>query len=250
VTPVPRNVWTLDTRHVGRRVEWYDSLPSTNDLALARSEPGTAFVADVQTAGRGQYQRRWQSRPGCSLLASVCVPRMARPAVSIAWTAVAVCETIADLTAQQARIKWPNDILLDGKKVCGILTETQSCTVIGIGLNLLQTVADFESETLPGATSLALATGASTDAATVLRRLLQKLDESFERIQSGELDRLERAWKSRLGLAGRHVSVTLDDGSTVGGRLQEFGFDGLELAAGDGAFQVIAPEHVRAMSPA
>ena len=249
----PREEWHLDTQHIGRRVAFFDSLPSTNDLAHEWNEPGTAIVADAQTAGRGQYSRAWQSRPGCSLLMSVTLdppPALARPVALIAWAAVAVADAILTLTALQATIKWPNDILLSGKKVCGILTETQRSSVVGIGLNLSQTAGDFAAEGLPAAMSLALASGPAIAAAPAVNVLLRKLDSEYERLLRGETVPLETEWKRRLGLLGRHVTFALTDGATVSGRLKEMGFDGIELEAGDGAFQVIAPEHVRAMSAA
>ena len=253
MSPEPRDVWHCEASHVGARVLFFASLPSTNDLALQLNEPGTAIVADVQTAGRGQYQRVWQSRPGCSLLISVCVappPELLRPVLLIAWAAVAVAETILTLTGQQARIKWPNDILIDGRKVCGILTERERNAVIGIGLNLSQTAADFASERLPGATSLTLATGIICEPANVVSVLLRKLDSGYDRLLHGDRAALESDWKRRIGLLGYHVRVEMGDGSVTTGRLKEMSFEGIELEAGDGAFEVLAPEHVRHLSPA
>ncbi|CAN5270242.1 hypothetical protein BH11PLA2_BH11PLA2_12480 [soil metagenome] len=249
----PRETWHFDTRHVGQRVLVYDSLPSTNDLAFEINEPGTVIVAETQTAGRGQQGRVWQSRPGCSLLMSVIVappPELNRAVVLIAWAAVAISDAILSLTGQQARIKWPNDLLLKGRKVCGILTEQQRSTVVGIGLNLNQTHADFEQAELPQATSLALATGGNIEATAALSMVLRKLDAEYDRLLAGEQVPLESDWKWRVGLLGRHVHLELMDGSSLSGRLRDMSFEGIEIDSADGPATVIAPERLRQMRPA
>jgi BirA family biotin operon repressor/biotin-[acetyl-CoA-carboxylase] ligase len=249
----PRNILHFDTRHIGRRVLMYDSLPSTNDLAFALNEPGVAIVAEVQTAGRGQRGRDWKSRAGCSLLLSAIVappPELARSVILVAWAAVAVAKAIFDLTALATSIKWPNDLLLGSKKVCGILTEYQRHAIVGIGVNLNQTDDDFRADGLPEATSLALAAGSAFDPSAVLGIVLRKLDDEYERLFSGDRVALERDWKQRIGLLGRHVRIELSDGGSVSGRLKEMGFDGVELEHGDGAFEVLAPERVRHLNPA
>src|SRR3954469_18386865 len=161
----PRETWHFETERVGRRVLVYDSVDSTNTRAaeFARSNPdadGLVLVADQQTAGRGQYGRVWVSRPGSSLLMSVVLrppPELLRPVILTAWAAVSVAEAILTLTGAQARIKWPNDLLIRGKKVCGILIEqtgtgSELVTVAGIGLNLNQTADEFARANLPDAT--------------------------------------------------------------------------------------------------
>src|SRR5436190_13637804 len=172
----PRETWHFDTERIGRRVLVYDSLDSTNTrgaaLAATDDADGLVLIADVQTAGRGQYGRVWQSRPGGSLLMSVVLrppAELRRPVVLTAWAAVSVAEAVLALTGAQARIKWPNDLLVRGKKVCGILIEQtgtggEVTTVAGIGLNLNQTADEFAQATLPDATSLGILTGGLIDA--------------------------------------------------------------------------------------
>jgi BirA family transcriptional regulator, biotin operon repressor / biotin---[acetyl-CoA-carboxylase] ligase len=152
----PRETWHFDTERIGRRVLVFDHVDSTNTrgAALADTDPdadGLVLIADQQTAGRGQYGRVWQSRPGSSLLMSVVLktpPELRRPVILTAWIAVSVAEAILSLTGVQTRIKWPNDLLIRGKKVCGILIEQSGTsgsvnTVAGIGLNLTQTADEF-----------------------------------------------------------------------------------------------------------
>ncbi len=127
----PREEWSLATRRLGRRVLVFDRLDSTNTLAASlANDPanaGLAILADEQTAGRGQHGRTWLAAPAQSVLLSLVIappPELCRPAVLTAWAAVAVCAVIQQTIAQPPRIKWPNDVLLNERKVCGILIES------------------------------------------------------------------------------------------------------------------------------
>lgn len=248
----PREVWCLETRHIGRRVLLFDSLPSTNDaatqLATEPEQAGTVVVAEHQTAGRGQYGRVWQSRPGTALLMSVLLAPPAalrRPVVLTAWAAVGVAEAIHALTGVRAQLKWPNDLLIGGKKVCGILIEQGVGTVAGVGLNLNQSAEDFAAAMLPDATSLALVAGAPLDARAALTRVVRQLDDEYDRLGGGELAPLQADWCRRLGLLGRHVVAELADGSAIAGRLRDLSFDGVEIEANDGGIRAPRPELVR-----
>src|SRR5207248_2260186 len=149
-------------------------------------------------------------------------------------------------TGIQAKVKWPNDLLLCGKKVCGILIEQHAATaVLGVGLNLTQTADEFAEAGLPDATSLALASGAPFDQRTAAEVVLRRLDAEYGRLLAGERVAVEADWKWRVGLLGRPVEVELADGTTARGRLREMGFAGLELDTPDGPARVIAPEVVR-----
>ncbi len=252
--PEPRETWHLDTAHIGRRVLLFDQLESTNttaaDLASLDDE-SLVVVADFQTAGRGQYGRVWQAKPGSSLLMSVALkppPELCRPVILTAFTAIAVAEAIFDLTGAQARVKWPNDLLIRGKKVCGILIENTTATVIGIGLNLTQTADDFAAAGLPDATSLGIVSGETFDVPTMASEVTRKLDAEYGRLLGGERVAVEADWKWRVGLLGRHVTAELTDGTAVAGRLREMSFDGLELDPGDGKVKMLVPETVRHLS--
>ncbi len=253
--PMPRETWRLDTRHVGRRVLVYDSLRSTNDaaaeLAADPDHAGTVVLADFQTAGRGQYGRVWQSRPGTSLLMSVLLfppEGLRRPVVLTAWAAVGVAEAVRTLTGIQAKVKWPNDLLVRGKKVCGILIEQGLGTVAGVGLNLNQTADDFAAAGLPDATSLAVAAGGTFDPYAAAVAVVRRLDEEYDRLLSGELVPLESDWKWRVGLLGRHVTAELADGALVFGRLRDLTFDGAEIEEGEAGVRVLRPELIRHLS--
>src|SRR5262249_11094582 len=151
---------------LGQRVHVFERLESTNTFALAHAPDvaydGLVVLADEQTAGRGQHGRTWSCPGGSGVLMSVLIfppAALHRPAILTAWAAVSVCELIDKMTGIEASIKWPNDVLVQNRKVCGILVEQRHGTVVGIGLNVNQPAAHFEAAGLPQAASLAMFTG-------------------------------------------------------------------------------------------
>jgi BirA family biotin operon repressor/biotin-[acetyl-CoA-carboxylase] ligase len=251
----PREEWRLATAHIGRRVLVYDRVDSTNSVAAALAvdpeNAGTVVLADEQTAGRGQYGRHWHCPPGAGVLMSVLLipsPALNRPAVLTAWAAVSVCETIRQTTGLQARIKWPNDVLVHGKKVCGILIEQGLGTVAGIGLNINQTAEAFHAPGLTQGSSLSLLTGKEVDCIEITRRLVTRLDAEYERLCQGELDTLEACWKRHVGLLGKMVAAECVD-QTQYGRLIDLTFGGLHLEQADGEKIVLSPESVKHLEP-
>jgi BirA family biotin operon repressor/biotin-[acetyl-CoA-carboxylase] ligase len=252
-----REEWHLDTQHIGRRVRVFDCVDSTNSLAASLAhdpaQDGLVILADEQTAGRGQHGRTWLCAPGTGVLLSVLLfppPALRRPALLTAWAAVSVCETIHKSTGLPANIKWPNDVLIHGRKICGILIEQARGTVAGIGLNVNQSAADFEEAGLPEAGSLTERAGPNSatnhrlDRDHVARCLIGQLDEEYQRICQGDLATLEACWKRRIGLLGKPVIAECLDG-TFRGRLREITWEGLELELPDGKRLCKQPELVR-----
>jgi len=171
-------------------------------------------------------------------------PALRRPVVLAALAANAVCETIRQSTDLQARIKWPNDVLLRGRKVCGILIEQTGPTIMGIGLNVLQSESVFEDAGLPVAASLEMLAGKSLDRDTIARLLIAELDDQYDTLVNGNLDKLESAWKWRMGLLGKQVEVECVD-QLFQGRLDEIGFDRLVVRTDGGQPQYILPERIK-----
>ena len=249
----PADEWHLDTARVGRRVLVFDELDSTNTFAGSLADPeDLVVIARNQTAGRGRFGRVWQSRPGAALLMSAVLhppPEFRRPSILTATAAVALGEAVRVLTGIQAKIKWPNDLLVRGKKVCGILIEQSRAVVVGVGLNLNQTADEFAAAGLPDATSLGVLTGRSFDLRTAAEVVIRQLDAEYARLIGGERVAVEADWKWRTGLLGRQVLVELSDGTTLAGRLREMSFDGLDLEISGERVRRIVPEsveHVRA----
>jgi BirA family biotin operon repressor/biotin-[acetyl-CoA-carboxylase] ligase len=253
---VPREEWRLDTHHLGRRVLVFDRVDSTNSRAAALAgDPGNdglVLLADEQTAGRGQYGRSWMCSPGMGVLLSVMLfppPVLRRPALLTAWAAVSVCETILRCTGLEARIKWPNDVLIHGRKVCGILIEQARGVVVGVGLNVNQTPEAFTEAGLAGAGSLAFFNHQPLDCGQVARLLLQEMDVGYGRLRGGDLSTLEAAWRQRLGLLGKEVLAECSDGVHAG-RLREVTWDGIELVGPGSRTVRLRPEAVRHLEPA
>jgi BirA family biotin operon repressor/biotin-[acetyl-CoA-carboxylase] ligase len=255
----PAEDWQLPTRRLGQHVHVYDRLVSTNTHALALAGrpdlDGLVILAREQTAGRGQHGRTWLAPAKSSVLLSVLLfppPPLRRPALLTSWAAVAVGEAIATLTGEQASIKWPNDVLLHGRKVCGILIEQRNsgdpvaplATVVGIGLNVTQPAEVFADARLPLAGSLASMTGQRLATEEVARRLLLALDEEYDRLVQGNLATLEARWKDRLGLLGQRVAVEAIHGDLVG-RLLDVKLAGIELEVAPGDVRRLQPETIR-----
>lgn len=259
----PDAIWALANRNLGRVVYVFDCLDSTNSLALALADNpaqhGLVLLSREQTGGRGQYGRSWHAPSGSSVLMSVLLfppAELRRPALLTAWAAVSVCETILKLANLQATIKWPNDVLVLGKKVCGILIEQRNtghadfplAAVVGIGLNVTQSAEMFEQAGLPLAASLASLSGSSFAYEEVAKELIRQLDEHYHLLVGGDFNTLESLWKCRLGLLGKAVVV---EGvkQQYRGRLLEVTFAGLELEVAGGEMVRLQPETIRHIEP-
>ncbi len=188
---------------VGREILVFQETDSTNDLAARAGHDGVAeglaIFAESQRAGRGRLGRRWVSPPGRNLLLSILLRPAAVPAER--WpeltfcAALAVAETAERYTGQPARIKWPNDVLLAGRKVAGILLEchharTPGFVVVGIGLNVLQQAEDFAPELRDRAGSLAMMRSGAAPLGELQRRevaasVLERLESHYARWPDG-----------------------------------------------------------------
>ena len=205
----------LFTRTVGRRLVFFQEIPSTMDEAarLARegAADGTVVVAETQTAGRGRFGRNWVSTGGNIYMSVVFRPSLeALPFLSL-LAGVATVQTIRKTTGLSPKIKWPNDVMLDGKKVSGILVESVMegeavCyAVLGIGLNVALDPSRSE-ETSGIATSLEAATKKPMVREEVLRQLLQDLDSLYLKLGQGQTP-LE-PWRAMLETLGQRVQVS------------------------------------------
>ena len=218
----------LYTRVIGRRILYFPSLSSTMDeaarLAGEGAEDGTVVLAEQQTGGRGRFQRRWVSPPGNLYLSLVLHPSLEGLQYVGIISSVAVVRAIRKTTGLSPTIKWPNDVRLAGKKVCGILVENALQgdavvhSIVGIGLNIELDSAALKE--LGGiATSLGAELGRPVDRQTVLRQLLQEMDRLYlplrprtegRRPVSGGPEEIEKArdqWRTYLETLGTHVEV-------------------------------------------
>jgi BirA family biotin operon repressor/biotin-[acetyl-CoA-carboxylase] ligase len=220
----------LTTAFMGRRVIYYRSIGSTNDVArelAAQGAPeGTLVIADEQTAGKGRLGRRWLAPPGTSLLMSLLFrPRSLAPSQAQRLTMIcslAVVEAIEALTGLSAAIKWPNDIVVQGKKAGGILTELGATSerldhaVVGLGLNVNLDFGAAEpmGELAATATSLSQELGREVSRLALLWRILENVESRYQRLGAGELPHDE--WASRLITLHNRVVVDTPQGVVEG----------------------------------
>jgi BirA family transcriptional regulator, biotin operon repressor / biotin---[acetyl-CoA-carboxylase] ligase len=220
---------------------------STQTVAFALAADGaadrTVVVAEAQTAGRGRHGRLWLDEPGASLLTSIILRPRLPPArlPTLSLTAgVAVVEALERVTGLKPRLKWPNDVLVDGRKLAGILLESRidpsPLVVLGIGVNLAQRV--FPPDLAERATSVRLATGRRVDADALLTALLESLDAWRARLETDGWAPIRERWCALTETLGRRVSI---DG--VQGIAVDVDEDGaLIVAEGDVRRRVVAGE--------
>ena len=210
----------LAGRTVGAALLCLDTVDSTNNELKRRADTapdGLAVLAQEQTGGRGRLGRSFVSPAGKGLYLSVllrpqCV--LADAGMLTAWTAVAVCRALERCCGVRAGIKWPNDIVLEGRKLCGILTELEleaetaalRHVIVGVGINVSQDAADFGPEVAPVAISLAQALGQAPRRSQLAAEVLSALDDLYRAFPAQKADYLAR-YRALCVTAGRAVRV-------------------------------------------
>jgi BirA family biotin operon repressor/biotin-[acetyl-CoA-carboxylase] ligase len=231
----------MDVAVIQERTGWtlhhHVEVASTNDVAVRLVNGGaparTAVVADAQSAGRGRKGRAFASPPG-GLYASLLVDAepAERPGVVVALAGVAAAEAIEAVAGRLVALKWPNDLLMDGRKVGGILLETTDAArpvVVGIGVNLDAVPSELNPDVRAQATAVGPTAGRPVARDALLVALLRAVDGwTGRRVADGFRERLERAWRGRLALigeavdfecAGRSLRGVLEDASLSAGLL-------------------------------
>ena len=212
---------------LGSRVLRFQHLPSTNDLAremaASGAEEGVTVTAREQTAGRGRHGRTWSSPPGEGLYMSVVLRPDINPALSSVMTlaaAVAVAETLKLDFQIDADIKWPNDVLASGRKICGILVEAAIekerllYAVMGIGVNIAQ--REFAEEIRDSATSILIESGNLVAADDLLASLLSRLEQWYRRALQRREEVIARWEETSTYAHDCTVSVETADGLVEG----------------------------------
>jgi BirA family biotin operon repressor/biotin-[acetyl-CoA-carboxylase] ligase len=203
------------SRELGRDIEYHERIDSTQTRARELAAQGAQrgiVVANEQRAGQGTRGRSWLAPAGSSLLASWIVrPAPRSPALVAALAGVAIARSLAALGREGARLKWPNDVELEGRKLAGVLAHATSdggggMLVLGIGINVHQQRGDLPAEIAGTATSLAIG-GDAPDRLALLARLTSELDRLED---PNELAVAHREWVERSTLLGRGVEVRVD----------------------------------------
>ena len=204
----------LGTNFIGQRVIYYPRLTSTMDAARQEAQQGAAegmvVIADVQTAGKGRIKRIWLSPEENIALSIILYPSVSYLPYLVMLASLAVVHSIEAVTGLKTQIKWPNDVLINGKKVCGILSESDvrgdlvSYAIIGIGINVNIRLADLP-EIASTATSLTEELGREVSRIDIIRCLLIETEKLYISLPNG--DSIYEEWRDRLVTLGRKVRV-------------------------------------------
>lgn len=218
----------LRTDVVGKVIHHFREVTSTNDvakeLAAKGAEEGTVVIAEMQTRGRGRIGRRWISPAGGIWFSIVLRPDVApRDALKLTLTAaVAVAQALRETLELHAEIKWPNDVLIEGRKVCGILTEmsTRGQTVdfvtLGIGINANVDLIAFPESLRDSLTSLRKELKRQVNRERLLQALLEELENQYKIFIQQGFGQILKEWKSLAKFLGSYVEVAVYDGKISG----------------------------------
>lgn len=239
------------------RVQWrFANVGSTQQIAFHLAElgacHGTVVRADYQSAGRGRMDRRWESPRGSALMFSVLL-RPQRPMHQLGTISISIAQALAsvfaDLSTDPVHIKWPNDVLVDGKKVSGILVQSRTglnpVAVLGIGINI-QTP---KSNLLEGATSLHQYTSEPVDPDALFSTLLDRIESAWSNLKPELTDRQIGQLDSQLWLKGDMVSILDADREIEGHVLGIAESGGLRLRIDGHEREIVAGEIRRGPRP-
>ena len=218
----------LQTKWIGRKIVFFEEIGSTNEeagkLALEGCPHGTLVYANSQTGGRGRRGREWHTPKGHAIAMSfILKPELEAEYASMLTLvqAMAVAKAIEEICGLKAQIKWPNDVLINEKKVCGILTEMKmegvniSSIIIGTGINVNQD--DFPEEITEIATSLKRESGKIQSREKLIKRICELFEKYFELfMEKRNLSGISEEYNSRLINAGRIVKVLDPNGEVTG----------------------------------
>ena len=210
----------LRTKRLGRRILFSREIDSTNEwakeLAMNGAYEGTVVIVETQTAGRGRLGREWVSPTGGLWFSLILRPKL-RPSEAVKLTFVAglaVVKALREMFDLKVETKWPNDVLVNGQKICGILTEmnttdeTVNFTVVGIGVNANFDVEKvFPQELKEGATSLESELGRKVQLEDLFRGLLERLENLYELSTKEGFKPILEEWKNYAGFLGHQVEV-------------------------------------------
>jgi BirA family biotin operon repressor/biotin-[acetyl-CoA-carboxylase] ligase len=231
----------LRTEQIGKKIYVFSHVASTNDvafrLALNGGEEGAVVLAESQTKGKGRMGRQWESPAGLNIYLSIILrPRILpskTPLITL-MAAVACAEAIDEVVGFIPAIKWPNDLLLEGKKLGGILTEADmemdriNFVIVGIGINVNMTRKAFPLSIRDTATSLLEACGREISRTALTQAILRHLEQWYTRLGQGRGGEIRRRWEELSLVRGQEIEITFM-GEVVRGTAQEIDEDGALL---------------------
>ncbi len=209
------------------KIHRYKEVDSTNEvakkLAMEGAGEGTVVIAEIQTHGRGRYGKTWISPKGGVYLSIVLKPRIEpEEAPKVTFIAgVSVAKAIKNLYDLKAKIKWPNDVLINEKKVCGILTEVNATdmlnfVILGIGINANVNTNEFPEEIAKGATSLREELGREVDIEELITEVLNQIDKYYSMFKEKKFKVILQEWSKLSATLWRKVRIVTKDKTIEG----------------------------------
>jgi BirA family biotin operon repressor/biotin-[acetyl-CoA-carboxylase] ligase len=220
----------LSGRRIGSNIQFFEEVDSTNDvafqLAISGVPEGTVVIADSQTRGKGRLKRQWQSPPGCNIYTSIVLRPAIEPVLApqiTLMTGVAVAGLLSAYCPDNVTLKWPNDVQIRGKKVCGILTEMSASAtkgvdfiIVGIGINVNVERVDFDESFRDIATSLKEEAGSEISRLDLTVKLFDNLEYLYTRLLTEGFGSLKDMWLRYSDMVGKHIQVVFNDNVQAG----------------------------------
>ncbi len=250
------------TSVMGGRILCFDAVDSTNnkvkELAQEGAPEGTVVVAERQGAGRGRRGRGWFSPPGGIYFSVLLRPRLTPedlPRVTL-MSAVAVARALRDATGLDVKIKWPNDLLLEGRKLAGILTEMSAeadsigFLVVGVGVNANVDRSAYPPDLQEGVASLAASLGRPVERSLLLVSMLEAFDRLYRELLDGGFASILEEWKNLSSTLGSSVCVSTVEGCYEGTAVEVEPDGALLVRGGDGSERLFHSGQVEHLKPA
>jgi BirA family biotin operon repressor/biotin-[acetyl-CoA-carboxylase] ligase len=242
----------LKTKRIGTKILVYDSTSSTNDVAAEyarnKQNDGLVVFAEEQTAGRGRASNKWLSGKADSILCSiVAIDNKLNAEMVSLFCAVAVAEAIGKMGRSQAKIKWPNDVMLNGRKVAGILVESKmdnsaNTYIVGIGINCHQKAESFAGELQQVATSIDAVSHSVSDRVVLAKRLLSSLDH-WLKVATDNGEKVIGRWRELSIQLGHRVSLIFNGSKFIGHCIGVDPENGLILQLDTGGIRMFDAAH-------
>ncbi|MBC7111545.1 MULTISPECIES: biotin--[acetyl-CoA-carboxylase] ligase [Methanothermobacter] len=219
----------VDTEYIGHEIKCFDEVDSTNNVAKRMAEDGategTVVIAKTQSRGRGRRGKPWISPQGGIWMSIILRPEVhpSRAPLLTLVAGVAVARTLRDECGLDVGIKWPNDILIGDKKVCGILTEaharfnTLEYVVVGVGIDTNVDISHFPDDLREGATSIKNELKRDIKSSELIARFLRNFEEAYNSFKEGKMDEILTEWRKLSKTIGRRVEIRKQLGEIVHG---------------------------------
>jgi BirA family biotin operon repressor/biotin-[acetyl-CoA-carboxylase] ligase len=250
----------LPTRVIGRKVLCFKKVTSTNDLAWLEifrgAAEGTVIFADEQLKGRGRFGRSWFAPRGGGLWFSIVLKPQISPehaCLLMVIGAIAICELLREKYQLPASIRWPNDVIINNKKVAGIIVEarylanTPEAMVVGIGFNANLKETDIPQDLIPLITSLSQECKRDIEEEPLVKDLLISLDNWYDKIRQKEYEVINRTWQEMSGVLNHVVIVKTADKEITGTVVSLDACTGISIKTPDGQTHQFRGENVESL---